>query len=408
MKEFNFLELFAGIGGLSEGFISEGFEPITLIEKDKYCCETLKTRHAYHYLKKNKQRRIYDKYLKGELSKEGFYSKIPEDILNSVICEEINSENLKDIIKKIKQKLKKRNLDIILGGPPCQAYSTSGRFYIKRNRNDERLSLYKYYVSILKEFKPKLFLFENVMGLLSLDKGKQFKKVKNAFQEANYNISYEILDANDYGILQRRRRIILIGIRKDLNTKFNFESLTKIENKWKVADALDDLGKLKQSEEKKEYEKIPNKYLKKFRIRGQRDILTCHKARFTNKRDLEIYREVIKTWNKTKKRFKYNTLKKELITHKNNNTFLDRFKVVASDLPHCHTMVAHISQDGHYYIHPDIKQNRSITPREAARIQSFPDNYFFEGPRTSQFKQIGNAVPPILSNVLAKEVKEIL
>ena len=407
MKNSNFVELFAGIGGLSEGFLLEGFEPVALIEKDEYCCETLKTRHAYHFLKNSGRINFYKKYLKGELTKERLYSKIPKETLDSVICAEINRENLPKLTEEIRKRLGKRRLDVVLGGPPCQAYSTSGRSYLKRNKNDERLSLYKFYAEILEEFRPKLFLFENVLGLLSLNKGKQFEKIKEAFQKAGYNIACEVLNANDYGVLQRRKRIILIGTRKDLNLKFSFENLPKIKNKWTVSEILEDLGKIKQNEEKNEYETAPGPYLKKFKIRQKQDILTCHRSRFTNDRDMEIYRQAVRMWNRHKKRLKYNELKKELITHKNSKTHLDRFKIVAADLPYSHTMVAHISQDGHYYIHPDIRQNRSITPREAARIQSFPDNYFFEGPRSAQFRQIGNAVPPLLSKTLAKEVKRL-
>ncbi len=131
-----------------------------------------------------------------------------------------------------------------------------------------------------------------------------------------------------------------------------------------------------------------------------------HLARKHIDRDLEIYRFAVNKWNKEKKRIRYIELPEKLKTHKNQHSFKDRYKVVAGDLPYSHTVVAHISKDGHYYIHPDINQTRSLTVREAARIQSFPDNYKFEGPRTYQFIQIGNAVPPLMSEKISFEIKK--
>ena len=136
--------------------------------------------------------------------------------------------------------------------------------------------------------------------------------------------------------------------------------------------------------------------------------MTWHVARTHIERDRKIYREVIAAWFNEKKRIKYTDLPDELCTHRNRNAFLDRFKVVASDMPACHTMMAHISKDGHYFIHPDIEQARSITVREAARIQSFPDDFYFEGSRTAAFTQIGNAVPPLMAKGIAEKIKEML
>ena len=138
---------------------------------------------------------------------------------------------------------------------------------------------------------------------------------------------------------------------------------------------------------------------------NKNDILTWHVARPNIARDREIYKMVIHTWNTEKRRLKYTDLPPELCTHRNRTAFLDRFKVVAGDLPFSHTLVAHISKDGHYFIHPDYGQARSISVREAARIQSFPDNFFFEGSRTSAFVQIGNAVPPLMASGIAQALK---
>ena len=132
--------------------------------------------------------------------------------------------------------------------------------------------------------------------------------------------------------------------------------------------------------------------------------MTHHISRPNKERDIEIYIRTIEMWNNGHKRLNYNDLPDELKTHRNRKAFLDRFKVVEGDESCCHTMLAHISKDGHYFIHPDIEQHRSITVREAARIQSFPDNYFFEGPRTAQFVQIGNAVPPLMAKGIAEGI----
>ena len=207
--------------------------------------------------------------------------------------------------------------------------------------------------------------------------------------------------------MQDRRRVILIGWKKDL--QFQYPTFVEKTPQYKVADLLSDLPKIQPGETNNTYATSNfSEYLETTEIREKDDILTWHVARSHISRDRKIYKEVITAWFKDKKRIKYTDLPEELCTHRNRTAFLDRFKVVASDMPVCHTMMAHISKDGHYFIHPDINQARSITVREAARIQSFPDNFYFEGSRTAAFTQVGNAVPPLMAKGIAEKIKEML
>lgn len=177
---------------------------------------------------------------------------------------------------------------------------------------------------------------------------------------------------------------------------------------------LNDLPALKPGEEAIEHTMTDMRRLKKYvkdnDIRVKSDVLTGHIARPHTAQDIEIYKRTIDMWfeNEQHERLKYDDLPENLKTHKNRTSFVDRFKVVEGDMDHCHTILAHLSKDGHYFIHPDIEQHRSLTVREAARIQSFPDNYYFEGPRTAQFVQVGNAVPPMMAKVIADKIKEQL
>ena len=152
----------------------------------------------------------------------------------------------------------------------------------------------------------------------------------------------------------------------------------------------------------------PSSYVLENGLRTDDDVLTLHYARAHMVRDIEIYRRAVALWDDGHQRLRYNELPEELKTHKNQHSFVDRYKVVEGDEPCCHTVLAHLSKDGHYFIHPDIRQHRSITVREAARIQSFPDSYFFEGPRTAQFTQVGNAVPPMMAKGIALGILEQL
>lgn len=408
MKKYNYIDLFAGAGGLSEGFIRAGFSPIAHVEMNKDACDTLKTRTAFHWLKQNNRVEEYYDYLKGKITRTELWNKIPDHLINSVIHKEISKETLPNIFEQIDIELKKNEVDLVIGGPPCQAYSVAGRAR-KDMVDDPRNHLYKHYVEFLKKYKPKMFVFENVPGILSASNGKYLEKIFDAVREQGYELEKKILNAKNFNVLQDRKRVIIIGWKKKL--KLSYPIFEDNENNYEVLkDLFYDLPKIKSGQGAwgvSEYIKETNSYLETTGIRNGIDFTTQHIARKNNENDLEIYRIAVDKWIIENKRLNYGELPKRLIKHNNTDTFSNRFQVV-NHKGVSHTVVAHICADGHYYIHPDKNQNRSITVREAARIQSFPDDYFFESSRTAAFKQIGNAVPVLMAEGIAKKIKKLL
>lgn len=416
-KKKNFIDLFAGAGGLSEGFIQAGFEPIAHVEIEKSACNTLKTRAVYHYLRSKEKYNVYISYLKGEITREKLYKCVPKEILESVINAPIGFENNKEIQNQIDKCLEGKKVDLIIGGPPCQAYSLVGRSRSKtKMEGDPRNYLFIQYAKYLEKYKPKMFVFENVLGLKSAKSGLYLKEMKKIFNKNDYNIKLHTLEAKKFGVLQNRKRIIILGFLK--NSSINIPKLEDIvfKNNYQVRDLLEDLPVIKAGEgvdKFMNYRTETTDYLKSYGLRNGIDILTQHVARPHKEQDKEIYKIAVEKWEKKQERLNYNDLPEKLKTHNNRTSFFDRFKVVASDLPYSQTIVAHISKDGHYYIHPDIKQNRSLSVREAARLQSFPDDYYFEGEkeganRTAAFKQIGNAVPPLMAKFIGMEILNAL
>lgn len=414
----NFIDLFAGAGGLSEGFLRSGFEPIAHVEMNKDACDTLKTRTAYYFLKEKKREYIYEEYLLNESrKKEDLWKEIPKSVIESVINKEISEESLEGIFDKIDKRIEQlgiKNVDLIIGGPPCQAYSVAGRARDPQGmKNDPRNFLYKYYVKFLKRYSPDMFVFENVPGILSAKNGEHLDNIFKAINKAGYECKLppnanRFLNAKHFNVLQERKRVIIIGWKKGFD--FSYPDFYESESDYQVlSDLFCDLPKLKQGEgtmNAVKYSSSESEYLKKSKIRSNWNILTQHIVRPNNENDLEIYEIAVNKWNEGK-RLDYSTLPTRLIRHKNIKTFTNRFQVV-NGTGISHTVVAHIAMDGHYYIHPDIKQNRSISVREAARLQSFPDDYFFEGSRTAIFKQIGNAVPPLMAEGIACKIINML
>lgn len=402
----NVIDLFAGAGGLSEGFRQEGYNVLAHVEMDRHACTTLKTREAYYYLKENNRLDVYKSYLKKEITRDTLYEHIPENVLNRVINKAVSDETNPEIFEEIDELLRGREVELIIGGPPCQAYSVAGRSRDPEGmRNDPRNYLYQQYISFLRRYQPNYFVFENVLGLLSAGNGRIFENIQEELRAAGYEMDFRILNSRDFGVLQSRRRIIIIGWREGLD--FNYPHFEPQNHQYTIRDLFHDLPDIKAGEEKEpgnQYVTQQNNYLQESGIKSNEwDVLSQHIARPNRDLDLEIYRYCVDIWNRENRKVRYNELPQRLITHRNTDTFLDRFNVVPYE-EISHTVVAHIAKDGHYYIHPDINQNRSISVREAARIQSFPDDYYFESSRTAAYKQIGNAVPPLMARKIARSL----
>jgi len=440
-RAFYAIDLFAGCGGLSEGFTQAGFKVIAQIEMDGNACETLRTRHLYYELKKRHKRDLYNRFLKGEISRDyitGLFPKIKKSIKRSVIQAEFGKMRLKKLFAAIDRAREYHNADrfhLVMGGPPCQPYSIVGRSRDPdRMELDSRHYLYEHYLKVLEYIQPDFFVFENVPGLITAEvkSEKIFTKMLDDFR--NISPSYEIapsfdeysrnpmqylLDSSNYGVPQRRKRVIFIGYRRallDLNPEVEnvFKKLLKPRPSrfwgYDISSAIGDLPSLKPGHgndgwygEYPQHEVTP--YQSKMRYNSPGVI--NHKARTHMDSDLQRYRFFIEHHKNGHGAATLSDLILErpdlTPSHQNLDEFIDRFKVQWWNRP-ASTITAHIHKDGHYYIHPDINQCRSFTVREAARCQSFPDNFKFEGKRTQQFKQVGNAVPPLLAFAIARVI----
>ncbi|MDY3618383.1 DNA cytosine methyltransferase [Agathobaculum sp.] len=395
-RKYNFIDLFAGCGGLSEGFYAQGFHALAHVEINHFACETLKTRMKYY----------------------GY-----DDAEKAVLEEDITSKN---ILTKIKKVVGEQTVDIIIGGPPCQSFSPLGKAKDENNMQDDpRNYLFENYVKVLNYFKPKFFVFENVTGLLDTEvKGKSIFKMILRRLRRNYRVLNNeatiVLNATNYGVPQERKRVILIGVRKDINIAAEdvYQAIEKTHylpgapNEAKkglkkyvtVKDAIGDLPKLQQGQGEKSMD-YPNgydscnSYVKKIRKKSDKR-LRDHVARMNNEKDVERYRVMAENhWS-----FLELLECRPDLGHEKKRVFFNSYKVHWWDMP-ARTIIAHLYKDGNQFIHPDPDQGRSITVREAARLQSFPDDFVFEGSRSEQFKQIGNAVPPMLAEAIAKAVR---
>jgi DNA (cytosine-5)-methyltransferase 1 len=506
------IDIFAGPGGLGEGFAATenargraAFRIALSVEKDEVAYQTLRLRAFYRRFASGDVPEDYYRAIRGELDPRELFARHapPEwDLRGEAWRAELGVENPEAVRRRVVSALAGAERWVLVGGPPCQAYSLVGRSRNKGVRgyepaNDHRQRLYVEYLKLLADHAPPVFVMENVKGLLSasLDSQRLFERICEDLlrpsralggaapgsmrhrrdpryrllalgtQESLFNQSPRdfVVRAERYGIPQARHRVIIIGVREDLAV--NRVPTLDEQAEVPLRSVIGDLPRLRSGVSS---EDGPDRWLRLLRsavtsdwsrelretardvreavVRATRELRAPRRDRgsefelcdrrpshspewFTDSRllgvpnhstrghmpeDLHRYLfaaafATVRGHSPSLRHFPDSLLP----DHRNVNwairegAFADRFKVQVADRP-ASTITSHISKDGHYYIHPDPTQCRSLTVREAARIQTFPDNYFFCGPRTEQYRQVGNAVPPLLAKQLASQVLKLL
>lgn len=501
------IDLFAGPGGLCEGFASlvrDGIREFDIrisIEKDPVAHRTLSLRALFRSFPVGKVPASYYKYIRGDITREQMerdpaVSPYLEKAYSEARCAELGKDDQSEIDSWIRNGLGGAKEWVLIGGPPCQAYSLAGRARMRGNNpkefeEDKRHFLYREYLRIIKEFSPSVFVMENVKGMLSSQHSGSliFDRILDDLSSPGNGHRYLIrsfvvpgeikkpedfvIESENYGIPQSRHRVILFGIRTDVagaipslercSEEFSLMRSPRI-NAWDVLDGLPQLRSklsnrldgmpdstdnwrkalsngLKVLEKKKNA--VPLAVLDRARkavidslqlystgapfiptnvsmsgplatwyIDPRLEGVTLHESRSHMESDLHRYLFASSFAHTVKRSPNLRDFPEPLLPNHDNvgsdtTPFLDRFRVQLRNQPST-TIVSHIAKDGHYYIHPESSQCRSLTVREAARLQTFPDNYFFEGNRTQQYHQVGNAVPPLLARKIGEIVLRLL
>ena len=402
----NSIELFAGCGGLLDGFEQTGhYKMLGAVEWEKAPCINLVRRLQDKWHIKDAQKRVlrFDMQRTEEL----FYGWDDPEYGKS--------------IGGLDKLVGSSNVDLVVGGPPCQAYSIAGRVRDEMGmKKDYRNYLFESYITVVRHYMPKAFVFENVPGILSSRPGNDNIKIidiiRNEFEEAGYVIlsplKNAVIDMSEYGVPQNRKRIIILGLSKEIYGKDCKDLLSEFYNillpgfktktKKTVRDAIGDLPKL-----------FPLGYTQKVNgVRTAHSLPTPyvpnHIARWNNSRDIEIFRLLETDIESGKNKYASTQALKQLYTEMTGKVSnVHKYHVLKWDEP-SNLIPAHLYKDGLRHIHPDSQQARSITAREAARLQTFPDDYIFYGSNTDIYKMIGNAVPPLFAKYVAEAVFNLL
>jgi DNA (cytosine-5)-methyltransferase 1 len=405
MKRFGYIDLFAGCGGLSDGFEqTESYELKAAVEWNKAACETLANRleKKWHY--KDAQRRV----LRFDIQRTG-------DLFNGWrddpdFC---NHPGLNCLARE-------DDVDIIIGGPPCQAYSHARVGINAKNiQDDYRNYLFEAFIRVVEHYKPKLIIFENVPGMLNRSVGgiDVVERVAKAFEAADYVIAscpqkIALLDLTSYGVPQKRRRVLLVAVRKNAVAIHPREFLGMFYGRLSsvyggralrsVRDAIADLPKFRPA---KTDVAVGGR---RFSHEPVASDISNHAPRYHNRRDISIFRDLAKDIASGANKYVTTRAIKELYEERTGKTSnVHKYYVLRWDEP-SNTIPAHLFKDGLRHIHPDPDQARSITVREAARLQTFDDDYEFLGGATEQYQMIGNAVPPMFAKCLATVAYEFL
>lgn len=409
-KKYTFIDLFAGCGGLSEGFLQTGrFEALAHVEWEKPMVETLRNRLVtkWHESTVSAQKKVvlFDMQRSEELI-NGSWSDDSNSLYGADNSDVVKAKGLRGVVGK-------KHVDLIIGGPPCQAYSIHGRATDKNSmQNDYRNFLFESFCKVVDAFRPKIFVFENVGGLLSAKPGGI--PVRNRIYDAFTAIGYDIRNPEDmpkslynavnFEVPQNRPRVIIIGIRRDTNYSLD-ELYTSIEKQQNlnlhltVRDAIGKLPALYPLPKPIKEGRIVHSHLM-----NPNPEITQHEARNHGARERQIFKEWVEN---NMNHISHQAMIDYYFEKTGHKTLYQKYKSLEWDKP-SHTVVAHLSKDGYMFIHPDPKQQRSITIREAACLMTFPLDYQFLGSTPYNFKMIGNAVPVNFAKAIATGLFKML
>ncbi len=400
----NTIELFAGCGGLLEGFERSGYYTLLSgVEWDQSPVYELRTWLQDRYNIDDAEQRI----LRFDIQRT-------DELINGWVDDEYGRSEGMDSV------LRGEPVDVIVGGPPCQAYSIAGRIRDENGmRDDYRNYLFESYLRIVDYYRPKAFVFENVPGILSAKPGKDglpiIDRIKDAFNHARYTViddlSKAVVDMTEYGVPQKRKRVIILGLNRDiygercpkmLNDFYNVHLPSQKEELMTVEEAIGDLPRLMPLDEPIRWEgrrlshSLPN------------PMINGHISRFHSRRDIDVFRMLEEDIESGRNQYMSTESLRELYTSlTGRDSNIHKYHVLRWDEP-SNLIPAHLYKDGLRHIHPDSAQARTITVREAARLQTFPDEYIFHGSQTDSFKMIGNAVPPKFAEKAAIALYEVI